>query len=216
MIKNNVSGDLIVLSGPSGSGKDTVVQKVLGDNISISISATTREKREGEKDGVDYYFLSKEEFEEKIENDEFLEYAVVHGKDYYGTLKSEVVKILDQKKDVILVIDIKGALLIKEKFPSALFIFLLPPSVQTLKERLILRKSETKESMLRRFTSLYKEINEISKYNYVVVNDSLDEAVNKIKSILVSEKCRVDRIDDLVIDTKEEEIHEEIINIFDK
>ncbi|MFI3260519.1 MAG: guanylate kinase [bacterium] len=216
MIKNKVTGDLIILSGPSGSGKDSVVGKILNKDLTLAVSATTRSKREGEVDGVDYFFLTKEEFESKIEADDFLEYAIVHNKDYYGTLKSEVIKKLEKKEDVVLVIDIKGALLIKEKFPSAIFIFLLPPSVQILKERLILRNTEDKDSMLRRFTSLYKEINSISKYNYVVINDDLDEAASKIKSILVSEKCRVDRIDDLVIDTKEEEIHEEIITYFDK
>lgn len=214
MIKNNAKGDLIVISGPSGAGKDTVVNQILGDNISLSISATTRDKREGETDGVDYFFLSKSEFLEKMKNDEFIEYAIVHGDNYYGTLKSEVLKKLEQKIDVVLVIDIKGAIEIQKKYPSAIFIFILPPSIKTMKERLIGRHTETKESMLKRFTSLYSEINEISKYNYVVVNDSLELAVSKIKSILISEKCRVDRIEDLVIDTKEEEIHEEIIDFF--
>lgn len=214
MIKNNAKGDLIVISGPSGAGKDSVVSKILNDNISLSVSATTREKREGEVDGVDYFFLSKQEFLEKMKNDDFIEYAIVHGDNYYGTLKSEVLKKLDNKEDVILVIDIKGAISIQEKYPSAIFIFILPPSIKVLKDRLIARKTESKESMLKRFTSLYKEINEIPKYNYVVVNDSLDDCANKIKSILVSEKCRVDRIEELVIDTKEEEIHEEIIKYF--
>lgn len=215
MIKSNAKGDLIVISGPSGAGKDTIVQRILNDDISLSISATTRDKRDGEVDGVDYFFLSKQEFLEKMKNDEFIEYAIVHGDNYYGTLKSEVLKKLDAKQDVVLVIDIKGAISIQEKFPNAIFIFLLPPSIEILKERLIARKTETKESMMKRFTSLYKEINELPKYNYVVVNDSVEEAASKIKSILVSEKCRVDRIEDLVIDTKEEDIHEEIIQYFE-
>lgn len=214
MIKSKSTGDLIVISGPSGAGKDTIVNEILNENIKLSVSATTREARSGEIDGKDYFFLSKKEFLEKIKNDEFIEYAMVHGDNYYGTLKSEVIKDLKAKKDVILVIDIKGAISIQDKFPSAIFIFILPPSIEVLKDRLIGRASESKESMLKRFTSLYKEVNEISKYNYVVINDSVSDAVNKIKSILTSEKCRVDRIDDLVIDTKEEEIHEKIIEYF--
>lgn len=214
MIKNSKKGDLIVISGPSGAGKDTLVKYILDQNTSLAVSATTRDKREGEVDGVDYFFLSKQEFKEKIQNDEFVEYAIVHGDNYYGTLKSEVEKKLLEKKDVVLVIDIKGAISIQSKFPSAIFIFILPPSIRILKERLIARKTESKESMMKRFTSLYNEINEISKYNYVVVNDSVDEAVGKIKSILTSEKCRVDRIEDLDIDTKEEDIHDEIKKYF--
>lgn len=214
MIKNTNKGDLIVISGPSGAGKDTLVNEILNEDISLSISATTRDKREGEIDGVDYFFLSKAEFLEKMKNDEFIEYAIVHGENYYGTLKSEVDKKLEDNKDVVLVIDIKGALSIKTKFPDAIFIFVMPPSIKVLKERLIARKTETKESMMKRFTSLYTEINEIPKYNYVVVNDEIELAVNKIKSILISEKCRVDRIEDLEVDTKEEDIHDEIKDYF--
>ncbi len=215
MIKQKKDGDLIIISGPAGVGKDSVTNKILSDDIILSISATTRSPRDGEIHGKDYYFVSKEEFEAKIKADEFLEYACVHGKDYYGTLKSEVFKTLEEGKDVVLVIDIAGALQIKSKFDKAIFIFLLPPSIKELKNRLIARSTETKDSLMRRFTSLYKEINEISKYNYVVINDDLEFATNKIKSILTSEKCRVDRIVDLEIDTKEEEIHEQIIEMYE-
>lgn len=215
MIKTKKKGDLIIISGPSGVGKDTVVKNLLSNTLTLSVSATTRSIREGEKDGVDYYYISKEDFEEKISNDEFLEYAIVHGKDYYGTLKSEVDSKLNSGLDVVLVIDIAGAFQIKEKFDDSIFIFIMPPSIKELKKRLIKRGSESKESLLRRFSSLYNEINEINKYNYVVVNDDIDSAVKKINAILLSEKCRVDRIEDLDIDTKEEEVHEEIISYFE-
>ncbi len=215
MIKSKKRGDLIVISGPSGVGKDTVTNRILNENLVLSVSATSRSLRGNEKEGVDYYFLTKEQFEEKINNDEFMEYAQVHGDNYYGTLKSEVNGKLDEGKDVVLVIDIAGALSIKEKMKDVIFIFLLPPSIRELKNRLISRNTENKEQLLKRFSTMYNEINKINEYNYVVVNDNLDDAVNKIKSILLSEKCRVDRIVDLEIDTTEEKVHEDIIEYFD-
>lgn len=217
MIKSKKKGDLIVISGPSGCGKDSICNKVIKKrkNIQISVSMTTREKRQGEKEGKDYYFVTKEEFEKSIENDDLLEYAIVHEKDYYGTPKSNLFKILEDGIDVILIIDIQGALQIKEKYPEAIFIFILPPSMRELKKRLIKRGSETKESMFRRFKSMYKEINEIVKYNYVVVNDELDEAVNKVIAILDSQKCRVDRIEELDVSSIEEVMHEDLVDLND-
>ncbi len=214
MIKSRKKGDLIVISGPSGSGKDSICNEILKnrENIQESISMTTRERRDYEVDGKDYYFVTKEEFEEHIKNDDLLEYAIVHEKDYYGTPKSNIFKILDSGEDVILIIDIQGALQIKEKYKDAIFIFILPPSMKELKKRLIKRGSETKESLLRRFKSMYKEINTISKYNYVVVNDDLNEAVRKVNSILDSEKCRVDRIEELDINSIEEVMHEDLVD----
>lgn len=217
MIKSKKKGDLIVISGPSGCGKDSICNKVIKKrkNIQISVSMTTREKRQDEKEGKDYYFVTKEEFEKSIENDDLLEYAIVHEKDYYGTPKSNLFKILEDGIDVILIIDIQGALQIKEKYPEAIFIFILPPSMRELKKRLIKRGSETKESMFRRFKSMYKEINEIVKYNYVVVNDELDEAVNKVIAILDSQKCRVDRIEELDVSSIEEVMHEDLVDLND-
>ncbi len=217
MIKSKKKGDLIVISGPSGCGKDSICNKVIKKrkNIQISVSMTTREKRQGEKEGKDYYFVTKEEFEKSIENDDLLEYAIVHEKDYYGTPKSNLFKILEDGIDVILIIDIQGALQIKEKYPEAIFIFILPPSMRELKKRLIKRGSETKESMFRRFKSMYKEINEIVKYNYVVVNDELDDAVNKVIAILDSQKCRVDRIEELDVSSIEEVMHEDLVDLND-
>ncbi len=214
MIKRRVRGDLIVISGPSATGKDTIVNNLIEktENILISISMTTREKREYESDGKDYYFVSKEEFEKNIKEGNMLEYAIVHGKDYYGTPKSEVFKTLDKGKDVILVIDIQGAVQIKDMYPEAIFIFILPPSMKELKRRLVSRGTETTESMYRRFKSMYKEVNEISKYNYVIVNDDLEDAVSKAISIMEAEKCRVDRIEELDMNSIEEVMHEDLVD----
>ena len=215
MIKKCVKGDLIVISGPSGCGKDTICSEIfkIRKNIVKSISMTTRNMRDGEVNNKDYYFVSKEEFEEKINNDELLEYAIVHEKDYYGTPKKKVLETLESGLDIVLIIDIQGALQIKEKYPEAVFIFIMPPSMKELKNRLISRKSETKESMLRRFKSMYKEVNEINKYNYVVVNDNLADSVKTVDAIIESQKSRVDRIEELDINSIEEAIHEELVDL---
>ena len=206
MIKEKKRGLLIVVSGPSGAGKDTVCNRLVDEqrNIWISVSMTSREPRKNEVNGKDYYFITKEEFEEKINSDEFLEYAVVHSGQYYGTPKSKIEEKLNKGIDVILVIDIQGALKIKEQIEEALFIFILPPSMEELKKRLLERNTESKSKILERFKTAYNEINEIKKYNYVVVNDRVDYAVDKVKSIIKAEKCRVDRIEDIYLNTKEE------------
>ena len=210
MIKEKETGLLVVISGPSGAGKGTICQKLISrnKNVSLSISMTTRNAREGEKDGVNYYFVSKEEFEKRIEEGKFLEYAIVHNEKYYGTPKDKVEEMLKQGKDVILEIDIQGALKINNLVKEAVFIFIMPPNMKVLKERLIKRNTETKEQIIERFTKAYTEINEVSKYNYVVINDEVEEAVKKIEAILLSEKCRVDRIEDVDLNNKEEYIHE--------
>ena len=210
MVRQKVKGDLIVISGPSGSGKGTIISELLNsnDNIFLSVSATTREPRDGEIDGVNYYFISKEEFEKSIENGCFLEFAKVHHGNYYGTLKDKVINKLDKGIDVILEIDIEGALQIHETMKEAIFIFIMPPSMRELKRRLINRKTESKEQIVDRFKKAYQEINEVSKYNYVVINDEVNLAVEKVKSIIKAEKCRVDRIEDFDTFTKEEMIHE--------
>lgn len=215
MIKKRVKGDLIVISGPSGCGKDTICNEIfkIRKNIVKSISMTTRKMRDGEINNKDYYFVSKEVFENKIKNDELLEYAIVHEKDYYGTPKKKVLETLESGHDIVLIIDIQGALQIKEKYPEAVFIFIMPPSMKELKSRLINRKSETKESMLRRFKSMYKEVNEINKYNYVVVNDNLNDSVKTVDAIIESQKSRVDRIEELDINSIEEAIHEELVDL---
>ncbi len=214
MIRQKSRGLLIVISGPSGAGKDTVCNKVVEDmkDTKISISMTSREPRGKEQDGVEYYFVTKEEFEEKIKNDEFLEYAIVHNNQYYGTPKGKIEEDISKGKNVILVIDIQGALKVKELVPEALFIFIMPPSMEELKERLIKRATESKKKILERFKTAYNEINEFTKYNYVVVNDKVSNAVEKVKSIIAAEKCRVDRIEEIYLNTKEEFIHEGLID----
>ena len=213
MLKINGKGLLIVISGPSGAGKDTICNKLVHDNSNlwISISMTSREPRGMEKEGVDYFFVTKEAFEERIKNNYFLEYAS-YNNNYYGTPKDKIEDYLNSGIDVILVIDIQGAINIKKIMPSALFIFIMPPNMETLKNRLINRKTESREKVVERFKTAYNEINNFKKYNYVVVNDTVDNATNKLKSIIQAEKCRVDRIEDIHLDNQEELIHEILID----
>ena len=213
MIKTKKQGLLIVLSGPSGSGKNTICDEVKKNNLNIweSISMTSRSPRDGEIDGKDYYFVSSKEFEEKIKEDKFLEYAEFAG-NYYGTPRENIQKHLDNGEDVILVIEIQGALQIKKKLPQALFVFLLPPSMAELKRRLTDRKTESKSKIMERFETAYKEINELSKYNYVIINDKVNDAVMKLEAIIKAERCRVDRIEEVFLDSPEEKIHEILVD----
>lgn len=213
MIKRKKQGLFIVISGPSGTGKGTIVQKLVehNSNLWVSTSVTSRSPRGTEQNGVEYYFVSKEEFERRIQKNEFLEYAVVHNGDYYGTPKENIKKALEQGKDVLLEIDIEGALTIKEKIKEALFIFILPPSLEILKQRLEGRGTESKEKIDKRFKKAYQEINEVSKYNYAVVNDVLEEAVEEVEAILKAERCRVDRIEEVYLNTANEDIHEALM-----
>jgi guanylate kinase len=214
MIKTKKQGNLIIISGTTCAGKGTVIKKVLENHndIVLSVSYTSRPKREHEIDGVDYYFVTKEEFEEKIKNDDFLEYAKVQYGAYYGTPKKEIKKLLDTGKDVILEIDVQGAKQIKEKFPDTILIFIMAPSMEEVKRRIIMRGDENNEQIISRFKVAYNEINQYNAYNYVVVNDDLEEAVKKVESILISEKLRVDRIEGLSVENEEEIIHEFLID----
>lgn len=196
-------GLLIVISGPSGAGKGTICKSIIEKtDCWISVSATTRTPRAGEIEGTNYYFLSKEEFKKKIEDDDFLEYVEVYG-NLYGTPRSKVQEMLDAGKDVILEIDIQGALKVKEKVDDGVYIFILPPSMEELKQRIIKRGSETPESLMTRFKAAYEEINFISKYNYAVINNTVEEAVKNIQCIITAEKCRVGRIKESFLEIKE-------------
>lgn len=212
MIKKKKYGALIVLSGPSGAGKDTICNAFLkrNDQCFLSISCTSRTPRGEEKDGTHYYFLTREAFEEKISKNELLEYAEYNG-NYYGTPKDRIEEKRSKGIHVILEIEVQGALKVKELVPDAIFIFLMPPSMDILKQRLENRGTETKEKVLARFKTAYQEINEMTKYNYVVVNDEVEDAVNKIECILAAEMCRVDRIEDVDLSTREEVLHETLM-----
>lgn len=213
-IKTSSKGNLIVISGTTCAGKGTVSKELLNRNKNIwrSVSYTSRDKRGEEIEGNEYFFITKEEFEEKIKNNEFLEYAIVHGKDYYGTPRTNIEDKLNNGIDVLLEIDIEGAKNIKNKFPDAILIFILAPSMEEVKRRIIARGLEDEQKILDRFVSAYKELNEVTKYNYVVVNDIVDLAVKKIEAIILAEKCRVDRIEEIYTGTLEETLHEQLVD----
>ena len=209
IIKQKERGSLIVISGPSGSGKGTIIEEFLKKNKSawLSVSFTSRTPRTNDVPGKTYNFITKDEFEEKIENGELLEYAIYSG-DYYGTPREHIEEKLVKGIDVILEIDVQGALKVKELVPETICIFILPPSMKELKKRLVGRGTDSKEKILKRFRTAYQEINQITSYNYVVTNDDLKDAINKIGAIILSEKCRVDRIEQVYLGNEEEEIHE--------
>ena len=214
MIRSKNTGQIIVISAPSGAGKGTIIKKLLENNSKnrwLSVSATSRKPREGEKEGINYYYITEEEFKKRIKEDYFLEYTNYAG-NYYGTPKEYIKEKITKGIDVILEIEIEGANNIKKLIPEALFIFIMPPSLKELVRRLKGRGTETNEKIIKRFNAAYKEVNEVTKYNYVVVNDEVDTAVDKIESIIKAEKCRVDRIEEVYLDTKEEEIHELLMN----
>lgn len=213
-IKQRTRGSLIIISGTTCAGKGTIIKKLLENNpnLELSISYTSRPMRGEEVNGVDYYFVSQEEFEQKIEQGDFLEYAQVHYGRYYGTPKKELEEKLASGKDVILEIEVQGAAQVKELFPETILIFILAPSMEEVKRRIKARGVENNEQIIKRFEKAYREINEINKYNYVVVNDVVDNAVKKVESILVSERCRVDRIEEIFVENQEEIIHEFLMN----
>ena len=180
-----MTGKLYVLSGPSGVGKGTLREKALTDkqNLVYSISCTTRQPREGETDGIEYRFITHEKFQEWIEQDLFLEYAHVHS-DFYGTLKEDVIKELNNGKNVLLEIDVQGALKVREKIPEAILIFVAPPSVEVLEKRLRDRHTESEESLKLRLSNAVKELELKNKYDYVIINDNLEIASKELKNLI--------------------------------
>ena len=180
-------GSLIVVSGFSGAGKGTIMKKLVSEteDFALSISMTTRAPREGEQHGKEYYFVTKEVFEETIANDGLVEYACYCG-NYYGTPKSYVDEMLSAGKNVLLEIEMQGAMKIKEKFPEAVLLFVMPPSAKVLYERLAGRGTETKEVIDKRMARAVEESQGIEQYDYIVVNDDLDTCVEEVKAIVAA------------------------------
>ena len=184
-------GKLYVITGPSGTGKGSICREILKDiDNEFSVSMTTREARTGEVHGKDYYFVTEEEFLENVEKGNFLEHANVYGK-LYGTPKDMVLKQLERGHNVILDIDVQGALQVKKAMPEAIMIFLLPPSLGELRKRLEGRATDKPEVIEKRLSEALNEIKLVGEYDYYVVNDDIDEAIAKVKSIMTAEKCRV-------------------------
>lgn len=190
-------GLLVVISGPSGAGKGTVCDFLRRRNpaLAYSVSATTRPPRPGEKDGVNYFFISREEFTARIGRGEFLEWAEVYG-NLYGTPRPYVEKMLTAGRDVLLEIDTQGALQVKANCPSGVFIFLLPPSLAELEKRITQRGTETESERLRRLSAARDEIARVRSYNYLVINDEVEQAVTRVEAILTAEHARVERFSD--------------------
>ncbi len=202
----NQKGLLIVVSGPSGAGKGTICKELISrdKSVIVSVSATTRQPRDGEIEGVSYHYLNRDQFEDMIQADGFLEHAKVYD-NYYGTPKKFVVDHIVKGDNVLLEIDIQGALQVKKKYPEGIFVFVLPPSMKELKSRIVGRGSETPESLEKRLSSAYSEIEYIKNYDYFIVNDKVDHATDILQSIILAEKCRVAAdIEQIVCKFKEE------------
>jgi guanylate kinase len=194
-LSSDISGLLVVVSAPSGTGKTTICKEVLKivPELRFSISCTTREPRKGEKDGRDYHFISREEFEERISGGDFVEWAENHGH-LYGTLKKDVESLVKEGHDILFDVDPRGAKKLKSQYDNAVFVFILPPSIDILKERLKKRGSEKDAVMKARFERAFKEIREVVWYDYAIFNDIIDESVDVLKSIYKAEKNRRERL----------------------
>lgn len=198
-------GILVVVSGFSGAGKGTVMKALLNkyDNYALSISATTRAPRDGEVHGREYFFKSVDEFEALIEQDAFVEYAK-YNENYYGTPKAYVMEQLDAGRDVILEIEMQGALKVKEKMPETLLIFLTPPNAQILRERLVGRGTETMDVIEQRLMIANDEAKVMDRYDYVLINDELERCVDELHELIQSEKCSVKRNADFINNIREQ------------
>lgn len=187
-------GILLVVSGPSGAGKGTIcsaIRKIYPD-LNYSVSMTTRAPRKGETEGVSYYFRTNEQFEKLIQEDAFLEYAQVYDH-YYGTPKKYALDLIEKGQSVLLEIDIQGAMQVKERYPKGVFIYIVPPSLEILSGRLHQRGTDSEDVIQRRLAQITNELAMAHKYDYIVVNDILEDAVHKTCSILEAEKCKLSR-----------------------
>lgn len=209
----NRKGILFVLSGPSGVGKGTVRKRLFEqtEGLKYSISVTTRNKRPGEKDGVDYFFKTPEAFEKLIDENKLLEHAK-YVDNYYGTPRAYVEDMLDKGYDVFLEIEVQGALQVKENFSEGVFIFLSPPNFAALKKRITGRGTESNELVNNRLTQAKKEMTMVDAYDYVVINDRVDQAVNKIQAIIQSEHCKQARVSKRLKHLLEDDTHVRSIN----
>lgn len=194
MKKMNNGGELFVITGPSGVGKATVLSRLLKniDNVYVSISATTRKPRQGEVNEKDYFFMEREEFEKLIKEGKFLEYAEYVG-NYYGTPAGSVNEMLKNGKDVILEIEVQGALKVKEKCPDANMVFIIPPSFSALEFRLRSRGTESDDVIAKRLEKARSEYLMVDKYDYIVINDDIDKAADEIRAIIMSSRCKKDK-----------------------
>lgn len=192
-------GILFVVSAPAGCGKDTILEQALGrnNNLFYSVSATTRPMREGEVDGVNYFFKTRKEFEDMISNSQLLEYTEYCG-NYYGTPKKAVMDMLEQGKDVILKIEIEGAANVKKMFPEATLVFILPPSMNELSRRLHKRGTEDEATIAKRLETAKKELSFAKNYDYTIVNGDLDKAIDDFMAVITAEKFTVKRNLDLI------------------
>jgi len=192
-------GQVFIISAPSGSGKTTLGKELINSlpDFQLSISCTTRKPRPGEQEGVDYFFLTEEEFEKKRMKGELIEWAEVFGH-YYGTSHDRLTQYLQQGKHVLLLIDVQGALQIMEKLPRVVSIFVLPPSWDALKQRLEERGTDTAEEIQRRLEAAVREIDYWSHYDYIVINETLTEAVEKLRSIIIAERSRQEKMKEVV------------------
>lgn len=206
-------GLLIVISGPSGVGKGTLCKILLNrvENLFLSISATTRPPRVGEVDGRNYIFMSPEVFEEKIQKGEFLEWARVYN-NYYGTPKDKVFQMLREGKDVVLEIDIQGAAQVKKNYPEGIFIFISPPNFDELKKRIIKRGKDSKDSIELRMKCAADEMKAALDYDYIVLNDDLNQAALCLQSIILAERCRISRNMELLKKLREEWANDESVH----
>jgi len=198
-------GVLVVFSGFAGSGKGTIMKELLKryDNYAFSVSATTRKPRPGEKDGVDYFYVTTEEFEKMIDEDALLEYAR-YVTNYYGTPRKYVEDQLNAGKDVILEIETQGALLVKERFPDALLVFVMPPSVDEIHNRLVKRATETEEVIMQRMKRGSEEAKVIEKYDYIIINDDLEKCIETVNQTVRCSHFAVSRNMDIIERTQKE------------